>query len=435
MQESFLHYIWQMQYYNKNALQTTDREAIVIVHPGILNDNAGPDFSGARLRIGGIEWSGSVELHIQSSQWKDHHHDTDPAYDNVILHVVWSMDSIITRRDGTALPTVELKGRVDPALLRKYRQLVTSAFQIPCRRSLREVPEVVRWSAIERALVDRLERKSREILGLYEVSRKDWEEAFYLLLSRNFGFKVNSDPFLRLARAVPLKLIRKHSGSLLQVEALLFGVAGFLEGNGNDDYYARLQQEFRLLCIKFGLKEHMMMWSQWKFLRLRPANFPSLRIAQLASILHSNQQLFSRVLEIHEVKELLGIFSAEPSPYWKGHYHFKKVTGPGWHVLGKDSIHNILINTVAPAWAAYGMLHHDDVLLDRAIQLLKDLPAEENAITQNWKNVGIELHNSYDSQASIELFNNFCQKKRCLNCPIGAFLIRPLNEIADPGPD
>ena len=433
MNESFLHYIWQMQYFRKEELCTKEGETVQVLHPGTLNTHAGPDFHASRIRIGGMEWSGSVEIHVRSSEWIDHHHDEDQAYENVILHVVWRMDRVILRRDQTVVPTVELWDRIDARLTKKYRQLVTSSFQIPCRGALRDVPEVYKISALDRALVERLERKSGEILGYYEATGRSWEETAYWVLSKNFGFKVNNEPFLQLAKSVPLRYLRRHSSSILQVESMLFGAAGFLEGPSNVDYFRSLQTEYKVLASKYRLPG-LMKRSQWKFLRMRPANFPTLRIAQLAAVLRSQNQLFSGMFESTDLGLLKKFFSCEPSPYWRTHYYFGSHTSSEIHVLGLDSIHTLVINAVIPLWAAYSLLHHDDTLLERAIEVLKSIPREENSIIRSCQNAGINLSNSHDTQAAIELFNNFCAKKRCLNCSIGTFLIRPVRETANSYP-
>lgn len=414
-----------MQYFNKRELLTTDGERIEIFNPGILNTDAGPDFLNARVKIGPIAWVGSVEIHLHSSGWVDHHHDQDRSYDNVILHVVWQHDKVIARNDKTPLPTLELRNRVDEALINTYRRLINSSFSIPCQRSLQGVDHLTKLSMLEKALMQRLERKAEEVQTLYKQNRNNWEETFYQLLARNFGFKINAEPFFQLARLLPLKLLLKQADKQEQVEAMLFGQAGFLDASKGDDYYLKLRREHRLLAQKYSLQQNKMSKAQWRFLRLRPANFPSLRLAQLGSILHHRQNIFSAVLECEDVKSLIQLFTVPPSSYWLSHYQFTKKAKSAEHELGRSSIENIIINTVVPVWAAYGKLSDEQSYVDRAVQVLQQLPEEENKITRSWKNIGMTTQTAFDSQALIELYNSFCQQKSCLNCAIGASLMRP----------
>ena len=414
-----------MQYFNKKELQTTDGETIEIFNPGILNTDAGPDFLNARVKIGPIAWVGSVEIHLHSSGWLDHHHDQDRSYDNVILHVVWQHDKVIARNDKTPLSTLELRDRVDEALINTYRRLINSSFSIPCQRSLPGVDHLTKLSMLEKALMQRLERKAEEVQTLYKQNRNNWEETFYQLLARNFGFKINAEPFFQLARLLPLKLLLKQADKQEQVEAMLFGQAGFLDASKGDDYYLKLRREHGLLAQKYSLLQNKMSKAQWRFLRLRPANFPSLRLAQLGSILHHRQNIFSAVLECEDVKSLIQLFTVPPSSYWLSHYQFTKKAKSAEHELGRSSIENIIINTVVPVWAAYGKLSDEQSYVDRAVQVLQQLPEEENKITRSWKNIGMTTQTAFDSQALIELYNSFCQQKSCLNCAIGASLMRP----------
>jgi Protein of unknown function (DUF2851) len=425
MHESFLSYLWQLQYFDKKELKTFDGEKIEIFNPGLLNTNAGPDFSNARMKIGPIDWIGSVEIHTISSEWYAHHHDTDEAYDNVILHLVWQQDKPIVRRDKTFIPTLELKGRVDEGLIKAYRQLTTSAFSIPCKRSLPEVNEITKLSMVEKAMMERLERKAEDVRAIYKQTGNNWEETFYQLLARNFGFKINSEPFLMLARLLPLKFLQKQADKLLQIEALLFGQAGFLEAPKGDEYYTTLRREHSLLVQKYSLLENKMSKSQWRFLRLRPANFPSLRLAQFSALLHSRQNLFSAILAVEDIKSLAHLFSVSPSVYWLHHYQFLKKSKSPVHDLGSSSIENIIINTVVPVWVAYGRMIDEQRWIDLAVEILQQLPAEENKITRAWEGSGLTSVSSFDSQGLIELYNNFCQQKNCLNCSIGASLISP----------
>ena len=424
MQESLIHYLWSLQYFDKKDLRTTQDELVEIFHPGTLNTDSGPDFSNARLRIGSMSWVGNVEIHTESSAWLDHKHETDPAYDTVILHVVWHDDKPISRRDGTLLPTIELRGRVSDDLIRNYRQLISSSFSIPCQKSFPDVEPVVKLDMVEKALVQRLERKAAEVQTLLELNGNSWVETTWQLIARAFGFKINADPCFQLAKSIPLKLLHKQNQQM-QTEALLFGQAGFLEASKGDEYYKKLQKEYQLLSHKYSTAEERMSKSQWRFLRLRPSNFPSLRLAQLTALVHQRRTLFSGLLDAGSVNELVSFFSVTLSPYWNEHYQFTKKSGSRGHELGRGSIEVIIVNTVIPLLAAYARHADDSVYMERALALLEQLPAEENSITRTWADLGMKPGNSFEAQGLIELFNTFCQRKNCLNCAIGAKVIRP----------
>jgi hypothetical protein len=419
MSEYFLHYIWQFQYFDKVELVTADGEPIVIFHPGQRNIHSGPDFFSAHIRIGSMEWVGSVEIHIHASGWMDHHHNTDAAYENVVLHVVWENDQQIYRNDGSRLPVLVLKRRVEESLLENMKTLIHSLAHIPCSHSLHKLPTITTISTLDRVLVERLEARSKTILEQYERNHCDWEETCYQLLSRNFGFKVNADPFQQLSRSVPLKVILKQSDKLLHVEALLFGQAGFLSEKSKDDYHRLLRREYMLLSSKYGLREYKMERSQWRFLRLRPNNFPTLRIAQLASLLHLRKNIFSHLITTPETRKIKTMLAVEASAYWTTHYRFFKTASDSVPALGESSIDNVLINTVAPLLVAYGRWKDDPSYLERAMIILQEISSEQNAIVKLWTEPGMTSKSAFDSQALIELYSSYCQKRRCLDCTIG----------------
>jgi hypothetical protein len=422
--ESFLHYLWQFQYFDKHSLATHAGEAVQVFHPGIRNTHAGPDFSDARILIGALEWRGSVEIHIQSSGWLEHRHSDDAAYEKVILHVVWENDKPIVRSDGSLMPTLELKNRVDLTLWGSYKKLITGGDGIPCSGMWNHVNDVVKLSMFDKVVIQRLEHKAQFAIGLLKDNLGDWEETTYQLLMKNFGFKVNADSFLQLARSIPFKLIHKHRDHPAQVEALLFGQAGFLDDLQHDDYAYRLSHEYTLLGKKYSLLDRKMHASQWRFLRMRPANFPTVRLAQVAAVLIRQAILFSELHTSASVSELSRKLMVPQSAYWQHHYQPGK---PAAHVpmLGKTSAHNIIINTLVPLLVAYSLTHDDPVYMDRAINVLQQLPAEKNSITRHWSSLGQDITSSFDSQACIELYNAYCLKKRCLECAVGASLIKP----------
>ncbi len=426
MNESFLQYIWQSQYFDKKDLLTTEGEKVEIFRQGFLNTDSGPDFSNGKVKIGVIEWAGNIEIHIKSSEWNQHDHDKDNAYENVILHVVWQDDKPVMRRDGSRVPTIEIKERVDKSLINQYSKLIGSSFEVPCGKLLPGVSELIRMSMLDKVLVQRLEFKSQFIRELLKRNNNDWEEACYQLLAKNFGFKVNSEPFLQLAQNLPYRILLKHADHPLQVEALLYGVAGFLEGGiHNDPYFTSLQKEFKILSAKYQLEGKKLNPMQWKFLRLRPANFPTVRIAQFSAVLVSAKNIFSKIIDAKNYAGLNRLFEVSQSPYWGKHYRFGVKSKSEVSSMGKSSSDILIINSVAPLMVAYGLEKDIQEYIDRAQQILQQMPAESNKITRNWDHLNWKVKSAFDSQGLIELYNNYCQCKNCLNCSIGASVLRP----------
>lgn len=423
MQEDFLHFIWQFQYFNRQQLHTTAFENLHILSPGLANSHAGPDFSQARIRIGSMEWAGQVEIHIKSSEWEAHHHQQDGAYDNVILHVVWHNDKPVYRKDGSLIPTLELKERVNVELLGKYNYLLANQEIIPCASLFATVPDIHKIQALEKALMQRMQHKAALVQELLVINGQDWEETTYQWLARSMGFKLNAEPFLQLAKAVPLKLLQKHRDNLLQMEALLFGQAGFLDDINTDAYVQALQKEYKFLSHKYQLASSKLSIGQWKFAKLRPVNFPTLRIAHLAALLQVHQNLFSLFIHTGQLKDFADILAIPLSSYWQHHYTFGKETKTTSQ-LGKESIANLVINTVVPILACYARQKDKYAYIDKAIGLLETLPAEDNYIIRLWKELHLPVKTAFDAQAGIELYNNFCVPVKCLSCPIGVYLIK-----------
>lgn len=424
MTESFLHYIWQFQYFKKDDLKTSEGEVLEIFNPGIRNSHAGPDFSESKIKIGELEWRGSVEIHIRASGWNDHQHHTDHAYEKVVLHVVWENDKLLQRTDGSVMPTLELKDKVDLAHWDRYKKLFTSVESIPCSTNWRDVPEITKLSMIEGALVKRLETKAEIVKALLSKNGNNWEEVCYKLLMRNFGFKVNAEPMTQLAEVLPYKILLKHIDKPSQVEALLFGQAGFLEKVKEDDYTSLLKREYQILSSKYKFGERRMNVVQWRFLRMRPANFPTMRLAQLASLLVAQKNLFSKIVESPSYSDLIKLFAIDSSEYWQHHYLPGKESKTRVPSFGKSSVENLMINTIAPILTAYGQVHDEQVFIDRAVEILQHLPAEDNKIVREWSNLGHRVTSSFDSQGLIELYNDFCMKRRCLECAVGAHIIK-----------
>jgi hypothetical protein len=425
MQEAFLHYIWQYQYFDKTDLKTVGNELLRVIHPGLLNRNAGPDFSNARLHLGEMMWMGTVEVHIRSSDWTAHKHSEDDSYESVILHVVWEDDKPVVHDDGTVLPTIELRNRVSPELLIQYKKLVNSGYDIPCAPQLASVDDLVRNNMLDRTVIERLEVKSKEVNELLSRNNFDWEETAYQLLARNFGFKINADPFLQLATSLPYKFLRKHADKPVQVEAMLFGVAGFLTERSGTEYHQVLRREYGMLRGKYRLERAELNASQWKFMRLRPANFPSLRLAQFAALVTARHSFFSHLIDTNDLRALGEWLQVGQSEFWTLHYSFKRRKKEQVWSMGKASVENVAINTVIPLLVAYGKSKDEQSYVDRAEELLMQVRAEENRITRNWAAAGWQVKNAFDSQALIQLFNSYCTPRQCLNCTIGAALLKP----------
>jgi Protein of unknown function (DUF2851) len=426
MREDFLYYVWKLQYFDKRMLTTCQGEPLSISYPGTRNDHAGPDFLNGSITINDVTWHGHIEIHINASDWHAHQHHADRAYDNVILHVVWNHDKDIRQRDGTIVPTLGLKDRVAPQLHQQYHKLVNNQATIPCAKQLPRVPDLTKTAMLDKALLQRLTHKNSLVYRLLEDNKGDWEATAYQLLAYNFGFKINSSTFLTLSLSLPLKILTKHTDNLLQLEALLLGQAGLLPINSNkaqDAYPEALKKEYNYLIHKYLLKGSKVQACQWKFFRLRPANFPTIRIAQFARLLHQHPSIFDLMVNTG-TKTLYKALVIVQSSYWQNHYHFSRQSKKKIPGLGKASIEHILINTTVSLLVAYGKAKDEQDYVDRAIAILQHLPAEHNAITRHWEDVGIKAKNAFDSQALIELFNNFCTKKQCLACNIGAAILQ-----------
>lgn len=420
--ERLLQFIWQFQYFHKQGLTTTDGEPLVIVHNGTYNTDQGPDFQNARVRIGRTSWAGNIELHVRSAEWNLHAHSGDVHYANVVLHVVWEQDAIITDTNGNPIPTLELHSRVSNLMLERYQALMESQDFVPCAGQLPVLPALAWLSWKERLAAERLERKAAGIKALLQQAGNHWEEVFWWTLARNFGIKVNSECFELVARSLPLILLARHKHQLQQVEALLLGQAGMLEQEFTDDYPLLLQREYRFLRKKYKLQPVKKTPS---FLRMRPASFPAVRLAQLAMLIHQRLHLFSHIRDTPKLQDILQLFDVTANDYW--HYHYSPGDEPGIYMpkkLGVAMTGNIVINTIAPVLFAYGLFVHDEELQQKAVQWLGQVAPEQNHITGEWKKWNVTNYNAMDSQALTELKNNYCDKRRCLNCAVGSQLLR-----------
>lgn len=417
MTERLLQYIWQFQYFNKTDLVTTTGETVQVVFPGQYNTNQGPDFTDAKICIGKTTWAGTVELHIRTSDWAKHNHQKDKNYNNVILHVVWEDD----RSDNNTVPVLELKGRVSKILLQRYEELVNADLFIPCERSIHSVREIIWKSWKDRLLAERLLRKAETVDNYLQQNNYHWEETFWWLLARNFGMKVNAETFEAIARSVPVNILAKHKNQVHQLEALLLGQAGLLEEKFTEEYPLMLQKEYRFLQNKYRLKPVSL---PLHFLRMRPGNFPTIRLAQLTMLVYESVHLFSKVKEAGSVKDIRQWFDVNANDYWHCHYRFDEVSAFKKKTLGETMIDNIIINTIAPVLFAYGSCHKEQQYKDKALQWLENTAAEANSITKGFRQIGVNNKSAFDSQALIELKNEYCSKRRCLDCGIGTAILK-----------
>ncbi|WEA02163.1 DUF2851 family protein [Mucilaginibacter sp. SJ] len=422
--EDFLHYIWKFRLFERENLQTVDGEELEIFSAGLHNSDSGPDFHNARIRIGETVWAGNVEVHLSASDWQKHGHTNDGAYDNVILHVVYRNDVPLFLPNGRKVPTLELQSRISEALYNKYHTLVfgNQSF-IPCENGIATVDGLTMQNWLTRVLVERMEKRSTNVAAALALNKGDWEETFYQFLAANFGFKVNALPFELTAKSLPQLILAKNKNSPMQIEALIFGQAGFLEGEFKDDYPLKLQKEYEYLRKKYNLKpieSHL-----WKFMRLRPQNFPTIRLAQFAALIVQSNHLLSKTLEIKEVKALRSLFTEiKVNDYWDDHYRFDVQSKPSSKNMGDGSVDILLLNTVALFLFSYGKQHQQQYYISRSLKLLENLPAEKNNIIADFVNLGVKIETAFESQALLELKNNYCNYKKCLQCGVGNKILK-----------
>ncbi|MEN8118192.1 MAG: DUF2851 family protein [Bacteroidota bacterium] len=425
MPEEFLQYIWENRLFNSDKLQTTEKEKVEILNPGKRNTDSGPDFFNARIKIDETIWAGNIEIHKKSSDWQKHNHQADKAYDNVVLHVIEINDFTIKRSNGENIPTLILT--YPEHLKRNYQQLLESKTWIACEAKFHKIDPVILQLGFNRLMIERLENKTEEILSRLQQNNNDWNETFYQMLARMFGFKVNAIPFELLAKSLPIQILAKHKSNLFQLEALLFGNSGMLNNQLlGDDYYLKLREEYSFLYKKYNLKaieSHL-----WKFMRLRPGNFPTVRISQLAALINLSHGLFSKIIEIESVDELNELFRVKASEYWDSHYNFNKTSKKiAPKELGELSANVLIINVVIPFLFVYGEKQNKHHLKNRALDFLEKLPPENNSIITKWHNLGIKTRSAFESQALLQLKNFYCETKKCLNCQIGVKLISTPN--------
>lgn len=411
MNERLLQFIWQFQYFNQHQLFTDEGEPLQILSAGNFNRNQGPDFLNGSVRIGTTTWVGNIELHVKASDWDRHRHTSDPNYRNVILHVVWENDQSIEQAS-----TLSLQERVPGVLLERYQQLMQGTLNQPCRSFLPVLSQLGWLAWKERLLAERMQRKAARVLQMLEQSKQHWEEVLWWMLAANFGVKVNSEAFEAMARTIPVTVLAKHKNQVNQLEALLLGQANLLNGDFIEDYPQMLQKEYLFLKKKYGLRSHQVLPH---FLRMRPANFPTLRLAQLAMLVNRSSHLFSSIKELKTVQQLKELLDVTANDYWHYHYRFDEPAEYKEKHLGSQMADNLLINTIAPVLFAYGMFTRQEQYKEKAVHWLQQVAAEQNAITRFWAAAEVANHSAFDSQSLIELSNSYCNQQRCLECAVG----------------
>lgn len=410
MKEEFIYYLWENRLLSKD-LQTVDGDSIYVISVGNRNYDSGPDFLDARIRIGGTLWCGHVEIHVNASDWFRHGHQNDDAYNNVILHVVYNNDT-----ERLAIPTLEIEGKFDEGIYVRYNDFLKSRKWIPCERLIAGIQQFTWLSWLERVLVERLEAEVKDVFSKLSENNYDWEETLYQRIMRYCGLKVNNDAFERLARLLPLRILRKHLDNRLQIEALFFGCAGFLEQSFTDSYPVLLQREFKILKSKFNLATMPAMY--WKFLRLRPPNFPTVRLAQMASLVCNADNMFSKLLVANDMDSVRNLFNVEVNEYWDTHFQFEKPSRPIKKTLGDTAINLLIINAVMPVLFSYGIYHDNDELKEKSLGLLNEMEPEDNVIIRKFGSLGVNARNAQQTQALLHLYNFYCRKRKCLKCRV-----------------
>ena len=428
--EQLLHYIWKHRILPLHELRTTDGRAVEIIDPGLHNTHSGPDFFNAKLRIDGTMWVGNVEIHERSADWFMHSHDQDPAYNNVVLHVASVIDADVVTADGSRPPQMEL--HVPPYVMQNYRRLLAADHYPPCRETVMQLPRLTVHSWMSALGAERLSDKCAAIEQRVRASGGSWEQAFFATIARSFGFGVNSEAFEQWAAQLPFMQVAHHRDDSFQVEALFIGFAGLLDTEAMTDrqrtaaiadpYFVRLKSEWEYLAHKFSLTA--MPRQTWRFLRLRPQNFPYMRLSQLAQLYCSRHADLSRIITCASLSDMREALQAEVSPYWRTHYTFGNESRSNAKHLSASSIDLLIINAVVPMLYAYGRHRKDELLMARANDLLQSLPPEDNTHIRLWQECGITADNAADTQSLIQLHARYCERKDCLRCRFGYWELR-----------
>ena len=430
--EQLLHYVWRHKMFPLQEMHTTDGKLVEVIDPGLHNRNAGPDFFNAKVKIDGTLWVGNVEIHDRSHDWYVHGHDHDSAYNNVVLHVAGVVDDNVITSDGKFLPQLQLD--VPKEINDHYKELLETDQYPPCYKIIPDLTKLTIHSWMSALQTERLEQKTEAIKARVDRNNGSWENGYFTTLARNYGFGINGDAFEMWANTLPLKAVDHHRDDVFQIEAIFMGQAGLLELNTipsqyqrdalNEGYFAKLRNEYQYLAHKFSMKP--MDATMWRFLRLRPQNFPHIRISQLANLYYSRRAGLSSLVECTTIEQLKAVLATSVTPYWETHYTFGSTSCRNDKNLSLASLNLLMINTAIPMLFAYGKHKSDEALCDRAFDLLEQLKAENNHITRLWQQCGLTAQNAGDSQALIQLKKEYCDKKDCLRCRIGfEYLKRP----------
>ena len=428
--EQLLHYTWKHKLYPLKELTTSDGQRVEIVDPGLHNRNAGPDFFNAKIRIGSTMWVGNVEIHDKSSDWYQHGHDKDSRYDNVVLHVAAELDTEVMKSNGEYVPQLQLS--VPDDVLTHYDELQKTDEYPPCYKVIPDLSALIIHSWMAALQTERLEQKTEAIRKRAELCNGSWEDAYFVTLARNYGFGINGEVFEQWAYNIPLNAVAHHRDDLFQIEAIFMGQAGLLELDSipeyyqkdalNDGYFAKLRNEYQYLAHKFSMKP--IDFKLWRFLRLRPQNFPHIRISQLANLYYQQKAGLSQLIECETLDELKNVLKSQVTPYWETHYTFGSTSPKNEKHLSYGSINLLMINTAIPMLFAYGRHTSKEVLCDKAFDFLEQLKAENNHIIRMWQQVGLPVKTAGDSQALIQLKKEYCDKKECLRCRFGYEYLR-----------
>ncbi|MFO7868803.1 MAG: DUF2851 family protein [Bacteroidales bacterium] len=425
MKEVFLHYVWKFQLFDTTQLQTVENEPVRIQKIGIHNTDSGPDFTQAHIYINNTLWVGDIEIHIRASDWFQHKHEKNPAYNSVILHIVYEYDSEIQNQNGSSIPTVIIP--ISKDIQHTLQHIEHMPDNTICFEKLSYIDGIYKSAWFDRLVIERFERKARDIIARYYTLNNNWEDTMYETLAKNFGVKTNALAFEALAQSLPRTILMKHAHSLFQLEALLFGQAQLLPKCNCDDYSHKLIQEYSFLQKKYRLTP--ISRELWKFARMRPANFPTIRIAQFAALLHTHQHICSLIINCENVNNCAHIFTTQLHSYWHTHYRLSQKSTFRIKKMGNTTINTILINTVVPFLFAYGTYTKQDMFTNRALEFLEDLPCEKNSITNSWNKLDIQCNNAFRSQALLELSNNYCTKRKCLQCAFGHKILNNTNSM------
>ncbi len=417
MTEEFIHYIWKFRLLS-NELTLTNGDYLQVINQGVHNKDAGPDFMNAKIKINEVIWVGNIEIHLNSSDWFEHKHNNDKSYDNIILHVVFNNNAEIKRQNGELIPTLEIANKFDLSIYKNYQDIIKSKNWIPCEKHFKQIVSTFFNLWLERIVVERLERKVDNLRIRFNYNKKNWEQTYYELIARNFGFKLNSEPFELLAKSLPISCLAKHINDEFQINAFILGQSGLLNKKFNDIYPQNLSREFNFLKNKYNLNplpSHI-----WRFLRIRPNNFPTIRLSQFAQLIFKSRKLFSKTMEAEDYNDIKQLFKIKAASYFDNHYIFdEEISVFKEKHLGNSAIDTLIINVVIPILFLYSFEKDEQKYRNKALRILENINPEFNSIIKKWDKIGFKAKNAMQSQALLELTENYCFKKKCLDCAIG----------------